>query len=219
MKYSHALLFLYYMLTGFQFGLLEKYIVPRYWVFTPLDQYIPFIPAFVVPYVLWFPIIGVILGVLFLSDRGDFTRTIMLLCVGTSVAHLFYLLFPHGQPLRPIITDNDVFSRVVRDLIYANDTNTNCCPSLHVLDQLAVHIGLCKSKLCRDRKGWKTASLVMTVLICASTVFVKQHSILDVIAALLLEIPLYLLIFKVDWGRVFQPAIRRLRKDPLPTEN
>ena len=136
----------------------------------------------------------------------------MLLCVGTSVAHLFYLLFPHGQPLRPIITDNDVFSRVVRDLIYANDTNTNCCPSLHVLDQLAVHIGLCKSKLCRDRKGWKTASLVMTVLICASTVFVKQHSILDVIAALLLEIPLYLLIFKVDWGRVFQPAIRRPQK-------
>ena len=37
--------FLYYMLTGFQFGLLEKYIVPRYLVFTPMDQYIPFVPG------------------------------------------------------------------------------------------------------------------------------------------------------------------------------
>ena len=100
----------------------------------------------------------------------------------------------------------------MRDTIYANDTNTNCCPSLHVLNQLAVHIGLCKSRLCRDRKWFKRASLVFTILVCASTVFLKQHSIIDVLAALILEIPLYILIFKVDWKGLF---LRKARKLPV----
>ena len=161
---------------------------------------------------LWFAYVGGGLAVLCLHDRQDFIRAFALLAWGMFITEVIYLLFPHGQPLRPIITDNDIFSRLVRDTIYANDTNTNCCPSLHVLNQLAVHIGLCKSRLCRDRKWFKRASLVFTILVCASTVFLKQHSIIDVLAALILEIPLYILIFKVDWKGLF---LRKARKLPV----
>ncbi len=200
-KYWHAVLFLGYLILMPQFALLEKYVVPRYWISCSLDQAIPFLPVFVIPYVLWFPMIAVVLVALCFSDRGDFARTILLLYAGMALAMLICLLFPHGQPLRPIVTENDIFSRMVRYTIYANDTNTNTFPSIHVLNQLAIHIGLCKSKLFRDRKGWKRFSLVMTVLVCASTCFIKQHSILDVAGALLLEIPLYFLVFRVDWSR------------------
>lgn len=209
-KYWHAVLFLGYLVLVAEFALLEKYIVPQYWISCKLDQWIPFVPAFVVPYVLWFPLIAVVLILLCFSDRGDFIRTLMLLYVGMLTAMTLYLMFPHGQPLRPIITENDVFSRMVRYSIYANDTNTNCCPSIHVLNQMAIHIGLCKSKLFRSRKGWKTASLVATILICASTCFIKQHSVLDVIAALLLEIPLYWLVFRADWGRIMPSTWKSL---------
>ena len=201
-KYWHAVLFLGYLVLMPQFWLLEKYVVPQYWISCPLDQAIPFLPVFVIPYVLWFPMIALVLLALCFRDRGDFARTILLLYAGMALAMLICLLFPHGQPLRPIVTENDVFSRLVRYIIYANDTNTNTFPSIHVLNQLAIHIGLCKSKLFRDRKGWKRFSLIMTILICASTCFIKQHSILDVIGALVLEIPLYLLVFRVDWARV-----------------
>lgn len=200
-RYWHAVLFLGYLITTIEFSLLEKYTVPRYWISCPVDSLIPFVPAFVVPYVLWFPLIAVALVSLCFSDRGDFVRTIMQLYAGMMTAMTIYLLFPHGQTLRPIITENDFFSRAVRYVVYANDTNTNCCPSIHVLNQMAVHIGLCKSKLCRNRKGIKRLSLCLTVLICASTCFIKQHSFVDVAAALLLEIPLYLLVYKVDWSR------------------
>lgn len=209
-RYWHALLFLGYLVLMPQFALLEKYVVPRFWMSCPLDQAIPFLPVFVIPYVLWFPLIAVVLVTLCFSDRGDFSRTILLLYAGMALAMLIDLLFPNGQPLRPIVTDNDIFSRMVRYVIYANDTNTNCFPSIHVLNQLAIHIGLCKSRLFRDRKGWKRLSLVLTVLVCASTCFIKQHSVLDVIGALLLEIPLYLLVFKVNWSR-FVPVSWRAR--------
>ena len=46
----------------------------------------------------------------------------------------------------------------------------------------------------------------------ATTVFLKQHSIIDVLAALILEIPLYILIFKVDWKGLF---LRKARKLPV----
>jgi membrane-associated phospholipid phosphatase len=148
------------------------------------------------------------------SDRGDFIRTISLVYVGMTAAMLIYLLFPNGQPLRPIVTDNDFFSWAVRYSIYANDTNTNCCPSIHVLNQLAIHIGICKSKLFRNRKGIKIASLIATILVCASTCFIKQHSVVDVILALLLEIPLYSLVFKVNWNRLVTNRfkVRKKRK-------
>ena len=212
--YVHALWFVVYLFLVLQFSLLERYVVPKYWVSSVLDQFIPFIPAFVIPYVLWFPIVGVILIVLCFSDREDFTRTIWLLYLGMFTANMLYMFFPHGQPLRPIITETDFFSRAIRYDIYANDTNTNCFPSIHVLNQMAVHIGLCKSKLFKNRKGWKIASLIATILVCASTCFIKQHSILDVLAALALEWPLYLLAFVVDWTPV-RVYFQKMRRRPL----
>ena len=207
-QYWHALLFFGYLLLVIEFALLEKYIVPRYWVSCALDQAIPFWPVFVVPYVFWFPMIAMVLVLLCFSDRGDFIRTIMLVYLGMSAAMIIYLIFPHGQSLRPIVTGNDFYSRVVRFSIYANDTNTNCCPSIHVLNQMAIHIGLCKSRLFKNRRGWKTLSLVLTVLVCASTVFIKKHSIIDVAAALLLEFPLYLFVFKLDWSRLIPQGLK-----------
>ena len=198
-RYWHAFLFLIYPVLAVLFALLEKYIVPQYWVGCYVDQFIPFWPAFVVPYVIWFPLIAAALIALCFSDRADFSRTILLLFAGMSVSLIVYVIFPHAQSLRPMATGDDIFSRAVRYGIYANDTNTNCCPSIHVLNQLAVHIGLCKSKMFRGKKLWKNISLALTVMICASTVLIKQHSIVDVILSLLVAVPLYLLVFKVSW--------------------
>ena len=193
--------------------LLEKYIVPQYYISCSVDQVIPFMPVFVVPYVFWFPMIAVVLVLLCFSDRGDFIRTIMLIYAGMTVAMLIYIIMPHGQQLRPIVTENDFFSRAVRFSIYANDTNTNCFPSIHVLNQMAIHIGLCKSKLFAKRSGWKVFSFIVTFLVCASTCFIIQHSLLYVAAAAVIEALLYLIVFKVDWLSILPPVFAAPKLD------
>ena len=65
---------------------------------------------------------------------------------------------------------------------YAYDTNTNVCPSLHVIGAVAVQFAF------MHLKGKKyivlhIAFMVTTILICLSTVFLKQHSIVDVFTA------------------------------------
>lgn len=195
-NYRHAALFLVFLCLTSWFNLLEQVVVPQYWISCRLDYMLPFVPVFVVPYVFWFLYVGMGLVFLCFWDKKVFVPTILLLCAGMGVALLLYFLFPHGQPLRPAITGTDPFSLFIRDTIYANDTNTNCCPSIHVLNQLAVHIGLCRSRYFKNRRWFKAASLAVTILVCASTVLIKQHSVLDVLLALILEALLYWVFFR-----------------------
>ena len=92
--YRHAALFLIFLLIVQLFNVLEQTVVPRFWVECSLDQYIPFIPVFVVPYVFWFLYVGVGLVFLCLWDKETFVPTIFLLCAGMAIALLIYAVFP-----------------------------------------------------------------------------------------------------------------------------
>lgn len=192
-----------FALLALQFNLTEQIVVPRYWVSSPLDQAIPFLPVFAVPYVLWFAYIAAGLIFLMLTDQQLFVKTQMYLYLGYEIALLVCLIFPHGQPLRPDMSEYpvNIFTDMVRH-IYANDTNTNCLPSIHVLNQLAIHFGLCRSQPFRKHKWIKYTSFIFSALVCASTVLIKQHSIMDVVAALPVSFICYQLVFRVDWGKM-----------------
>lgn len=67
-------------------------------------------------------------------------------------------------------------------MFYQFDTNTNVCPSIHCLGAMAVAFAAWDTE--RFRKPlWKAAFFAMALLISVSTVFVKQHSAVDVLSA------------------------------------
>ncbi len=214
-KYSGAAYLLVFAALAFQFSLTEKYVVADYWISTPLDAYIPYLPIFVIPYTLWFAYIAVGLAYLMLTDQKLFVKTQWYLYIGYEIALLVCLFFPHGQPLRPEnIGDAGAYPGIFNDMVrslYANDTPTNCLPSIHVLNQLAIHFGLCHSALFKKHPWVKYASLIFSVLVCASTCFIKQHSILDVISALPVSWACYQLVFRVDWRSLKNKLIKKQR--------
>ena len=111
-----------------------------------------------------------------------------------SITVIIYFVYPTKQELRPVIPpDASGFARVVSGL-YVFDTNTNVCPSLHVLGSMAVYFASLK---CRrfQKKPIKAVFLILAVLISVSTVFLKQHSAADVIYAFILGIACYPLVF------------------------
>ena len=96
---------------------------------------------------------------------------------------LIYLFFPTCQNLRPeAFVRNNLLTRFI-ELFYSFDTNTNVCPSLHVIGSVAAMFGLWDCKALQS-VGWKIAATSIAVCISLSTVFMKQHSIMDVLAAL-----------------------------------
>ena len=90
--------------------------------------------------------------------------------------------------------------------LYHADTNTNVIPSMHVLGCMAAVFGL--FRCCCTPRWAKIGVIILTVLINASTVFIKQHSILDVIIALIVSVVLYFVVFR--W------MDKRIGGTPLP---
>jgi membrane-associated phospholipid phosphatase len=67
-------------------------------------------------------------------------------------------------------------------LLYSLDTNTNVCPSLHVGYSIGIASVWLKTK--DTSTVLKIAVTIFCILVCLSTVFIKQHSALDALVAL-----------------------------------
>lgn len=180
---------LWYLLFWPIYGLLFL-TVERLWIrdsYTPihcaLDDAIPFCEVFLIPYLFWFVfLVGVILYTL-LCDPRAFSRMMKFIIVSYSAAILVYILFPNCQELRPQSFERDnLFTRFIAEF-YNFDTNTNVCPSIHVIGSIAAMLGAWDSRHF-STPAWKTAFGVSAFLISISTVFIKQHSILDLFAAI-----------------------------------
>ena len=182
------------------FFLMER-LVPSgcdYWVsHCALDDCIPFVDFFVVPYVLWYPfLLAVGLG-LMRRDVPALRRYVRFLSAGFGCAMLFCVLFPNGQDLRPASFDRETVFTWLLARIYAADTNTNVLPSMHAIGCAAACAAVGRSAPLRR---WRLPCLLAAGLICLSTVLVKQHSVLDVLAGLALCIPLRFLIWPPPGG-------------------
>jgi membrane-associated phospholipid phosphatase len=154
-----------------------------YPIYSPLDDLIPFREEFLIPYVFWYLfIVGMHIFVL-LYDPGVFRQYSIFLAVSLTISTAVFLLFPSCQNLRPETFPRDNLLTKAVGILYSLDTNTNVCPSIHVLGSFAVLFSAWNAKHLK-RAPIRAAILILTLLISASTVFLKQHSIIDVAAAL-----------------------------------
>ncbi|MCD7825721.1 MAG: phosphatase PAP2 family protein [Clostridiaceae bacterium] len=205
-KYKHIVLILYLPIYLYCFAWLEKRDdVPFTTIHCFIDDWIPFCEVFIIPYLLWFVyVVAVLLFLFFQTDHlEDYYRCAGMLILGMSTCLLIYYIFPNAQNMRP---DGFARSNVFTDImsfVYAADTDTNVLPSIHVYNAIVIHMGFSTSHRFREKPGWKYASLTLCVLICLSTMFLKQHSVLDVISAILLFGLYYALVCSVipDWRR------------------
>ena len=187
---KHFFLLLLWPVLLLIFFFCEQRLVPEYYMYSRIDDHIPFVKEFVVPYIIWYFYIAFGFIYLGLTSKKDFYKLVIYMFVGMSVSYVIYILFPNAQNLRPLITENDIFSRVIRYL-YQIDTPTNVCPSLHVFNAIAVDAALRNCEVFRKKKFFKEISFICMLSASASTVLIKQHSILDVFWGVVLAGVLY----------------------------
>lgn len=184
-EYKHLKLLLFWPVFGLLFMFVERFYQVEYYhpVYCSLDDMIPFCEWFLIPYLFWFVyLIGMHIYTL-LYDVDTFRRMMKYIIITYSAAILIYFIFPTCQELRPITLERDnILTRFIAGF-YQFDTNTNVCPSIHVIGSLAVMEAAVWSKKINS-KGWKATFVIIAMLICVSTVFMKQHSVIDLLAAL-----------------------------------
>ncbi len=147
-----------------------------------LDDIIPFCEIFVIPYVGWYLLIVASLLYFALYNIENFKRLQTYIIVTQIVAMVVYIIYPSRQELRPDVFERENILTWIVGVLYHLDTNTGVCPSLHV----AYSIGIASVWL-REPSAvrlWKVTVVFLAILISLSTVFIKQHSAVDVFAAL-----------------------------------
>ncbi len=185
-KYRHLFLLLFWPVYLTLFVLTEKYVTPIYNVYSPLDDLIPFCEFFVIPYVLWYALLAFVSLYTLFFDVPSFKKFYIFLSVTCVITFALYIIFPNEQNLRPDTFARDNILVDVMKNLYAIDTNTNVCPSIHVIFSLGMMLALWNSKHFSSAV-WRTVSVIVAVSICLATVFLKQHSVLDIFAGVALS--------------------------------
>lgn len=178
-----------------------------YVMHSPLDDMIPLCELFLIPYGLWMVSMLAMHIFTMLYDVDTFKRYSKFMLISFTISTTIFLVFPTCQDLRPeSFQRNNLFTWIL-GILYKMDTNTNVCPSEHVIGALAVLAAACN---CRYfRKPWRIIGMIVfTVLVCLSTVFLKQHSILDLFAAL----PICLIVYFICFGG---KKVRKTKADTI----
>ena len=79
-----------------------------------------------------------------------------------------------------------------------DDTPTNLWPSIHVYNSLGAHFAIIRSKCFEKKKGIRIGSLILASSIIMATMFIKQHSVFDVITAFVMAAVMYTLVYRYD---------------------
>lgn len=166
-------------------------------IHTAIDDQIPFIPAFIIPYDLWFPLIGFTMAyyAFFQKNDAEFHSYILMTVLGVVVFIIISLAWPNGLDLRPDVSGEGFWNGAVR-MLYASDTPTNVFPSLHVYQSLAALVPTWRLQRHKHKK-LTAFVVVLSFMICISTVFLKQHSIVDAVAGVAFAVVFYLVSYKL----------------------
>lgn len=190
-----AVYFVFYMIT---FAYIEKRDVHHYIIHTTLDDKIPFCEYFIIPYLLWFVFVAVTITymIFFHKTWKEYYQLMITLVIGMTTFLVVSLIFPNGQDLRPVLSGDSIFIQAVQ-FIYHSDTPTNVLPSIHVFNSLACCTAILKNQRKKYKRSTDILTILLTILIIMSTMFLKQHSVIDVMLAALL----YTACYRVVYGR------------------
>lgn len=198
-RYKHLFPLLAYMIFYLTWwGHLENSVTTDYRVIhMNIDDSIPFLEIFIIPYLAWFAYVSLTVLVLFFKDdtKKDYYRCLAFLITGMTLFLLISTFMPNGHQLRPAVMPRDnMFTRMIAAL-WRTDTPTNLWPSIHVYNSLGAHFAIAKSKAFDNHKVLRIASFTLATSIILSTMFIKQHSCFDVLTALALALVMYVIVY------------------------
>ncbi len=169
----------------------------------PLDRALSLQPTWVLlygpPYLFL-----IFLPVLVVRQEEHVRRTVLAYLSVWITAYVFFLVYPTTAP-RPARLSGEGFGVWSLALLYSADPPYNCFPSLHV-----AHSFVSALTCVRVHRRVGVAAALTASLVGLSTLFIKQHYVVDVIAGILLACVAYGVFLRGDPGERVPEPDRRL---------
>ncbi len=179
-------------------------------LYTDIDDLIPFVSVFIIPYMMYMPNLIISLIIMCYYDEERYFISLLTLNVVNYICLIIYLNFQTYVP-RPIITHNDFLCNFAK-FIYSRDNPYNCFPSIHVAATFSALKGI--NKLKNMPTKYKIGFNIVGWLIIISTQFVKQHVLIDLLAGLVLVEAVYKFVEYLFYNKNYLMGfIKNKRKD------
>jgi len=179
----------------------------------PLDDLIPIVSIFIIPYVWAYLFWAMGPMAVSLCEKQHF-KDYMASCLLSCVAGILLLAFLPtymdrvAEGLYEVVENPTIFDKL-RQFWYSLDGSEmayNLLPSFHCINSTLCYLGVAGR---REIPRWfRIYSLITMLLIFASTVYVKQHYFLDIVTGAALAGIVFFLCKKFHWGRMFNPVER-----------
>jgi len=184
---SRALVNLGMIVVYHLFSLVVYFIAANYYLgkphipAIPIDYKIPYIEFFVIIYIYAFYTLLVLTDLYYaLIQTGKFRKYLFAATLNVTLACLIYIVFPTRNIIQAGNLPNTFLSELMQKY-YEADVAMNCLPSLHVASSILSALFLYEDA--RKEYGWM--ALTTAILVSISTIFVRQHYVLDIPAGIL----------------------------------
>ncbi len=172
-------------------------------IYSSLDDKIPFCEWFIIPYVFWYGYIAMVLIYSLVKGKREFLRADLLLTGCMVLPMIFCTLIPNGIELsmRPdfeALGRSNLAIELVKSIYEADFPPRNVMPSMHVSVSWALMLAVLQIKPLKGKIILKSAAVIMSILISLATVFIKQHSVLDVFAGIGTALLVFAIVFTAE---------------------
>ena len=155
-----------------------------------IDSKIPFIKFFVIFYVYYYIHIYIFTILIELLNKESFYKYISSSFISCTIGGFILLIFPTYFEFNNELYSNNSYFDSIFKLLNNAKLQYNAFPSFHIIKTYIIFRYL---NNILKQKCFKILLIIITILISLSTIFIKAHSILDIIASIfIVEFSIYL---------------------------
>ena len=155
-----------------------------------VDYTIPFINYFVYVYDLFYPFTFLCLFIMYNHNKKVYKKALIGLTIGFIVCCIMFIIYP-TIIIRPDVKV-DSFTNLVLYITYKADTPAiNCFPSIHCLFMFQMIFSMLQIDISKYKK---LLAVIFAILVILSTLFIKQHYVMDVIISFVICLIINLII-------------------------
>ena len=131
-------------------------------------------------------LLAAVTALLWWFDTASYDKLCLMMFSGMTFCLILYMVLPNGLDIRPTVEEvgRSNIAMTLMQLIWKADASVNVCPSIHCQSSACMAMAFSHSKLAEGKPQRKVLAWVWAALICLSTVFTKQHSVIDVACGL-----------------------------------
>ena len=147
-----------------------------------MDYTIPFIKYFVYIYDLFYPFMFLGLYIIYKNNKKVYNNTLKCLVIGFIICDIIFLIYP-TVIIRPDVKVNGLTNLVLYLTYYFDTPAINCFPSIHCLFMFQLIFSILKVDITKYKK---LLVVIFALLVILSTLFIKQHYIMDVLVSFII---------------------------------